>query len=235
MIEKMKKIQKPLTITSIAGVGLIIVMLILALLGAIKGIFDGTYITAILLTLVLVTACAFFLNSSLDIIDSKTKLALVTCGLLIISSILLLIWIWYSNGVATKEESKERKVSDIYARISGIIAITTVLFTIIVTSNTKLHKHFIPLQVVTFVLVGAIDVMLVLQICGVEVIKDGVTTLFIIMCVITFGLLCTINILSKRLAKDEPVDSGYVKIKKEEYLALVEKAKKYDEEHPVNE
>ena len=233
MIDTLKKMQKPLTITSIVGVGLIIVMLILSLLGALKNMFDGTYLTAILLTLVLVTVCVFFLNSCLDIIESKTKLALVTCGLLLLSSVLLLIWIWYSNGVANKEDT--RKINETYARISGIIAITTVLFTIIVTSNTKLHKHFIPLQVITFVLVGAIDVMLVLQICGVEVLKNGVLTIFIIMCVITFGLLCTINILSKRLAKDEPVDSGYVKIKKEEYLALVEKAKKYDEEHPVNE
>ena len=223
----LKKSQKGLTIASIACLGLCLLMLILSMLGAIE-VFQNNYMTAILLTLTTFTVCLFFVNNCIDIVQIKQKLTLVTISLLVLSSVMILVWIWYNLGVKVKDD--KRDISEIYKRITGIISITTVLFTIIATSTTKLQRHYLALQIATFVLVGAIDVVLVLQICNVKIL-DHIATVFVICCIVAFGLLCTINILSKRIKPEQELPAEFVKIKKEEYEMLLEKARKYDEEH----
>ena len=75
-----KGIQKGLTIGSIVGVGIIVLMLILSLLIKNFRLFKDDFVQGIFLSLVVITACIYFVSNSLSILKERKVLALVSIG-----------------------------------------------------------------------------------------------------------------------------------------------------------
>ena len=213
------KIQKSLVIVSICAVGAIVVMLIAALFGL--EVFKDKNLLAVLLSIAVIAAGCFFANNALDMFNNKKVLSIACLVLLTISAILGFVHFW-----------SHFTLSEGFARFTGIVVITSVLIVIIVTTYGQLNKKFFALQLVTYILVGIIDIVLILALLGVEVFKNGgFTTIFVAICFIAFALLCTINIISKRINKI--VENGYIKIKKADYDDLLAKVEELEKENAL--
>lgn len=235
----LKGIQKGLTIGSIAGVGVISLMLILWLVIDKVKLFQEDFLQAIFLSIVILTAAFYFASNSLSIIKEKKIIALVSLGLLGLSLLLGLICFWYMWGVPLYDKEVghlDRHLNEFFGKCTGVIAIFTILFVIIVNSYTKLGKKLLPLQIISYSFVLIIDIILTLAIFGLDILNK-IATIFIILCLVTFALLCVVNIIARKhyhntLTSDEVVDNEeFVKITKTEYDELVRKANEYDKLH----
>lgn len=211
------KIQKSFVITSIVSVGLVMLMLILAVFGV--EVFKNPTLLAILLSLAVITAGFFFANNALDMFESKRLLSIMCLVLLAISATLGFVHFW-----------SHFTLPEWFGRLTGIIVISSVLIVIIVTTYGSLERNFFVLQMITYILVGIIDIVLILALLGVKIFDiDGFVTIFVIVCIVAFALLCTTNILSKRIAK--MVEKGFVKISKEEYNSLKQRVEELEKEN----
>lgn len=211
------KIQKAFVIVSISTVGLAMMLLIAAVFGL--KVFDNPYLLALLLSLAVIAAGCFFANNALDMFESKKVLSIMCLVLLAISAMLGFVHFW-----------SKFSLPEAFGKLTGIIVISSVLIVIIVTTYGALNKKFFVLQMITYSLVGIIDILLVLLILGVKLFDiKGFATIFVIICIVAFALLCTTNILSKRINKI--VEAGYIKVSKEEYNNLKQRVEELEKEN----
>ena len=122
----LKGIQKGLTIGSIAGVGVISLMLILWLVIDKVKLFQEDFLQAIFLSIVILTAAFYFASNSLSIIKEKKIIALVSLGLLGLSLLLGLICFWYMWGVPLYDKEVghlDRHLNEFFGKCTGVIAI----------------------------------------------------------------------------------------------------------------
>ncbi|MBO7085514.1 MAG: bZIP transcription factor [Bacilli bacterium] len=211
------KIQKTLVIVSISTVGLVMAMLIAAVFKA--PVFDKDKILLpIMLSLAVIAAGCFFANNALDMFEDKKPLSISCLVLLAFSAILGFIHFW-----------SKFSLSEGFGKFTGIVVITSVLFVIIVTTYGALDKHFFVLQMITYVLVGLIDVVLIMTILGADLFHGAFTTIFVVTCIAAVALLLTTNILGKRLGKI--VEAGFIKVNKAEYEALKQRVEELEKEN----
>lgn len=211
------KIQKTLVIVSISSVGLVMAMLIAAVFKA--PVFDKDKILLpIMLSLAVIAAGCFFANNALDMFEDKKPLSISCLVLLAFSAILGFIHFW-----------SKFSLSEGFGKFTGIVVITSVLFVIIVTTYGALDKHFFVLQMITYVLVGLIDVVLIMTILGADLFHGAFTTIFVVTCIAAVALLLTTNILGKRLNKI--VEAGFIKVNKAEYEALKQRVEELEKEN----
>lgn len=211
------KIQKTLVIVSISTVGLVMAMLIAAVFKA--PVFDKDKILLpIMLSLAVIAAGCFFANNALDMFEDKKVLSISCLVLLAFSAILGFIHFW-----------SKFSLSEGFGKFTGIVVITSVLFVIIVTTYGALDKHFFILQMITYVLVGLIDVVLIMTILGADLFHGIFTTIFVVTCIAAVALLLTTNILGKRLGKI--VEAGFIKVNKAEYEALKHRVEELEKEN----
>ena len=211
------KIQKTLVIVSISTVGLVMAMLIAAVFKA--PVFDKDKILLpIMLSLAVIAAGCFFANNALDMFESKKVLSISCLVLLAVSAMLGFIHFW-----------SKFSLSEGFGKFTGIVVITSVLFVIIVTTYGALDKHFFVLQIITYILVGAIDIVLIMAILGADIFHGAFVTIFVVACIAALALLLTTNILGKRLGKI--VEAGYIKVEKTEYEALKKRVEELEIEN----
>ena len=229
--EKVAALRKAFTLTSIITLALVIIILILSLFKVFELSFSkgdkGYGITIAMLCIATICACSFFETNALNVMNVNKPLAITGASLLLVSTIGALII--FISGFKTPE---------LYNKILAVIAIASVLFVILISSYLKLGKHYIPIQVITYVLTFAIDVVLTIQIFGGKLFNHSLfVTFFVMVCLIVFALLCTINILGKKvlsemLAEEKRAlkeDKDNVTISKEEYEYLVNRVKELEE------
>lgn len=213
-----EKIQKGLIITSIVTVSIVVIMLISALFGA--EIFNNKTLTAILLTIAAISAVGFFINSALDMFNKKKIIAIISMVLLGFAFIFGLVNFW-----------THFEMEGIFPKISGIIAIASVLFVIIITTNAKLDNNFKVLQFVTYGLIIALDIILTLVILGVDLFgTEGFSEFFWAFCFIVFALLCINNIVGKRITSNN-LGKDYIKVSVKEYNELKERINQLEKEN----
>ncbi|MGN1222122.1 MAG: hypothetical protein ACI4TT_02705, partial [Christensenellales bacterium] len=93
-----------------------------------------------------------------------------------------------------------------FNRITGVVALLSVLMAIIVSLNTKLDKKLLPLQIVTYALLSIVTLMIILLVCGVSLFDiDGMAQVFGVLCVLTVGLLIATIVVSTKKQGDEKV------------------------------
>lgn len=195
----MKKTKKILMTTSLCTLAICIILLI----GAIFGMetFKGTLLK-VLESCATIAIAGFFSINALTMTRKNKTLGYVCLSLLGLLSLCMLIIIWASVKAGT------------FTKLVYILLIATVLFNIIVTLNLNLDKRFFALQIITYVLIFAIDVILTLVIFGSNILKGSVLKLFIAGCIIVFGLMCALAILSKKTDKEEPPKEDIASLKK---------------------
>jgi len=219
----MKTAKKTLMYTSLATLAVSIILLV----GAIFGLktFKGNLLK-VLETCATIAIAGFFSINALTMTKKNKVMGYVCLGLLAVLSLCLLIIIWM-GGKGT------------FHNLVYVLLIATILFNIIVTLNLRLDKHFLVLQVITYILIAAIDIILTMVIFGSKVLSNGtILKLFIAGCIIVFGLLCALAILGKKVERDvvetpeEKVDveslKRQVKALQEENQKLREQLSKYE-------
>ncbi|MBE5734917.1 MAG: hypothetical protein E7361_00475 [Clostridiales bacterium] len=207
MIEKIKKI---LTICTICFIAIPILILICAIFGL--DVFTGTTLYIILSLATLAISGVFCINA-LNMYNKNKTISIISISLLLISSLLAII-IYWSNFTTTLA----------FNNFTIILAMTTILFCIIISLHLRLGKQLLPLQITTYVIVIIIDVLITINICFFEIIAiNGINQIFWTMCLVALALLCTTAILSKKSISTDSTNTKYIKITVEEYNALKSK------------
>ncbi len=123
----------------------------------------------------------------------------------------------------------------ILLKVAGTLAVFSVMFTIVVSMALKLKKSLTWMQITTFSLMAIIDVMLSLQIFGLDVIQETIGIIFAIACVITIALLFVMGAIAKKkiydVVEDGSANGENVTISKEEYEELKQEIKRLKERY----
>lgn len=205
-------IKKILTTISISCLGIGVFLLILGIFKL--PVFEYPF-SSILLTLAVIVGASTLSISAYSLINKNKILSIVALALLGLISLLGIIIIWANF-----------KTPDMFNKITAVIAITTALFNIIVSFAVNLGKRHKSLQIATYIATIVIDIILTLLIFGVNVFfANGLLEIFLVICLVDFFFLCALAILNRRTysAQNDINDEGYIKIKKTEYMALVQK------------
>ena len=208
----MEKLKKILMITSISAIGVASLMLILQVFGV--PMFEGVQLRILLIVATLGASSGIAINE-IGVIKRKRILGYVSLALLAVSVVLAII-IFSTNLLTTGEW---------FNKITGVIALVSVMFIFVVSLYSKSGSHLIGLQIPAYASVAGITIILVLTILGVNVLgQKGLIELFIILCIAAVALSIILSVInSKRKTTEGPrVDAkgDFVTIPKEEYEAL---------------
>lgn len=206
----MDKLRKILMITSLIGIGIVAVMLILQVLGV--NMFQNVPLRIMLIVATLAVASGIAI-SEVSVIKRKKILGYVGLGLLALSVIFALI-IFCTEILVT---------DSVFNRITGITALNSVVFIIFISLYTRLGKSFFAMQIPTYISLIAIDIILSLTIAGVNVLGlPGMTSVFIIICIVAVALLIATAVVSAKIKNTEQPNTKVemVTITKNEYENL---------------
>lgn len=206
----MKTAKKTLSIISIVTLAGAVLMLILWVFG-VKGIFKFPLV-AVLESMAIICAGSAFSINALLILPKKKKLAIVDFSLLGSLTLLSILTFWI-----------EAMSSSIFGKIVLILGIATIFFNIIVSNYLKLAKNKLALQIVTYCLIVIIDILLTLQILGINLFDSEVfVKIFIALCLATFVMLIVLVILAKKSPTSDIVSDkvDFIKVDKKEYDAM---------------
>lgn len=218
----MEKTKKALMIVSLSALLICCIMLILAVFGV--EIFDGVPLRLLLIFATICVATGISINE-LAVINRKKVLGFVGIGLLALS-VLMAFVIFCSNLLVTE---------NVLNRITGIVSVLSVTFIIIISIYSKLGKSLLGLQIPTYVAFGALAILLSLLIGGLHLFDiKGMLEVFIVLCIVCFGLLIASTIISakKKSSNSDAVNSKAktITISLQEYESLKEENKVLKEE-----
>lgn len=194
-----------------------ILMLIMAIFGL--KTFEMPLL-ALLFTLITISVACAFAISAYSLLKKNKVVPMISLVLLAIVSIMGIITYW-----------AQFNVPEIFGKSTAILAIATVLFNIMVSYAIKLGKRQLPIQIITYALIIITDIILTLLILGVNVFSvPGMIEAFAVICLLDLGFMLALVILNKRTYNEAEDMSGteYIKVKKTEYLALVERVKELE-------
>lgn len=218
----MEKTKKTLMIVSLSALLISCIMLILAVFGV--EIFDGVPLRLLLIFATICVATGISINE-LAVINRKKVLGFVGVGLLALS-VLMAFVIFCSNLLVTE---------NVFNRITGIVSVLSVTFIIIISIYSKLGKSLLGLQIPTYVAFGTLAILLSLLIGGLHLFDiKGMLEVFIVLCIVCFGLLIASTIISakKKSSNSDAVNSKAktITISLQEYESLKEENKMLKEE-----
>lgn len=207
----LKKLTSIVTILSTFLVSLLLIMLI----------FDvkmfGANNSKMLITFATLSIGGFFAINSLNMFSKNKMISFISLGLIIASVVLIIFSTWI------------KVEGDMYFKITVSLGLLSVLFNIIVSSGLDLGKTKLVWQIAVYLIVGLTDLITTLAIFGV------INLLYIIPWFLTLIILSIVGViilkvLAKKVVSDIIEDNkNMIKISKEEYNRLLEKASKYDE------
>lgn len=215
----MKTAKKTLSIIAIVSLASAVLMLIMAVFG-VEGIFKYPLL-AVMESLAIICAGSALAINALLIFPKKRKLAIVDLSLLSSLTMLSILTFWI-----------EAISSSFFGKIVLILGIATIFFNIIIANYLKLSKNKLALQIVTYSLIVIIDILLTLQILGVDLFdSDAFSKLFIVLCLVTFVLLIVIIILAKKAPSENLAEkTEYVKVDKKEYEEMKKRLQQLEAE-----
>ena len=211
----MKIAKRILLITSLTTLALTCVLLISAIFGA--EVFDGGGLRTLLISSMLSAGTGFAI-SQLNVIKRNKVLGIMGLSLLCLSCLFAFIIfvssILFNGGV--------------FAKITGVVSVFSVLFIIVNSIQTKLHKRVLALQIIALFFLVAYDIMLSLLICGVKLFDiDFMLEVFLVLVVINVGLFIALLVISaiKPKANNEQkvpkAEKGYINLTIEQYNYLM--------------
>lgn len=182
----MEKTKKTLMIVSLSTLAICCIMLILAVFGV--KIFDGVPLRLLLIFATICVATGISINE-LAVISRKKVLGYIGVALLALS-VLMAFVIFCSSLLVTE---------NVFNRITGIVSVLSVTFILIISIYSKLGKSLLGLQIPTYVAFGALAILLSLLIGGLDLFSaKGMTEIFVIICIVCFGLLVASTIISAK-------------------------------------
>lgn len=210
----MEKARKILSILTIVFTGVLSLLLIMWLFG-----LDilGANKLKIYMTLGSLAVGGFFAINSLNMTIKNKTLGWVSFGLITGAVFLIILTFWLNIQ------------NDIVRNITITLGLVSVLFNIIVSSGLDLGKTQLAIQIIVYIVVGALDVFATLLIFGALDIAKTWTWLVTLIILSIVGIIILKVLAKKKIANNLIEDDSVVKVSKQEYLKLVEKAKLYDQ------
>jgi len=210
----MKLIKKITTISTIVATSITALILIMLL-------FDiklfGKFYLDFLLTFATLGIGGFFAINGINMLKKSKILGYVSLGLILASIFLIVLSVWINFD------------SDLYFNITISLGLLSILFNIIVSSGLSLGKSKLVWQILVYVIVFITDIIATLGVFKVIDLAD-IIAIFLMLIILSILGVIILRIFSKKIISDIVEEgSGMIKISKEEYLSLLEKAKKYDE------
>lgn len=185
--EKVEKIRKSLLGVSLSSLVIVCVMCVLAVFKV--PIFSGIPLR-ILLCLSAICVASGLTLSEMIVIHKNKILGFIGLGLLGLSTILALIC-FCSNLLVTYT---------VYNRITGIVAILSVAYTGALVVYSRLGRHLLWLQIVTYFAIGLWTGFITLIIAGRPILEAPLMLqVFIVVCIICLGSFVACNIIGVRL------------------------------------
>lgn len=170
-----------------------------------------------LLTMSTIGIGGFFAINSMNMISKNKIIGFVSLGLISASVLLIVLAVWIDFN------------SDIYAKLTFVLGLISILFNVIVSSGLALGKSKMIWQVIVYIIVFITLLIATLVIFGVVDIGE-ILTLFLMMLILSVFGVIILKIFSKKAVADLVEENkDMVKISKSEYAMLLDKAKKYDE------
>lgn len=210
-MEKSRKIISIVTIVSAILVSLLLICLLFGL------DLMGDYKSSILFTLGSIAVGGFFAINSLNMILKNKILGWVSFGLIAGSVFLIVLASWINVD------------NSIFTNIMISLGLLSVLFNIIVSSGLDLGKQYLAIQIPVYLISGIADLITSFIIFGVLNIMDMLALYLAILIVTIVGIVILKVVAKRQFSKNIQIDNDTIKITKEEYKILIEKAKKYDE------
>lgn len=210
----MEKTKKIVTISTIVATSITSIMLIMLLFGF-KPL--GDYNSSFVITFASLAVGGFFTINSLNMIDRNRVIGWVSLGLIVASVVLIILTSWI------------KLESDVVSKATIVLGVLSVLFNIIVSSGLELGKTKLAIQIIVYLVVGATCLFFTLILFNVVSFND-VILWFVSMIILSVLGVIVLKVLAKKTLNDVmKVDKDMVRISKNEYQLLVEKARKYDE------
>lgn len=210
----MEKTKKILSILTIVFTAIVSLLLILALF---KINFLGNVSLQIYVTFGSLAIGGFFAISSLMMVPKNKIIGWLSLGLISGSVFLIILSVWLDLGNST------------LLNITISLGLLSVLFNIIVSIGLDLGKLYLIIQIVVYMLVGIVDILSTLAIFGV-IDLGSIVAIFLTLIILSLVGIITLKVLAKRKVSNNTIEEkNIIKISKEEYALLIEKAKKYDE------
>ncbi len=203
--------RKGLMIGTLVCLGVCALFLILTIFGI--NFFTGVKLN-VLITFATLTVVGYFSLSSYNMLAKNKILSYVSFGLIVVSALLVVISTWADVGD-----------NGLFFQITVTIALISVFFIFIVSTNLRLGHKLMAVQIVCQLVLGIFVLLSILLTFGISFWNN---TLFFVMLVLSIVAFITISVLSNK-ANVEGVGEGYVKITKTEYEELLAKAKQLEE------
>lgn len=217
----MKTVKKVFTILSLVCVIVSVGLLIGAIFGL--GVFKKPLLAVLLSFATVGVASAFSINS-LTMHKKNRFIAYATLGLMCVATVMALM-IYISNFTTPVYFNK----------VIIVLGMFAVFFNIIVSLILKLDKKYLALQIITYIIILAIDIILTLQVFRVDIFGvKGFWKIFLVLCLLAFGLLCTTSIVSRKTVSDEKDDQEKTKkvvLSQKQYDELLQKVASLESEN----
>jgi len=210
----MKLAKKITTISTIVATCIVSLFLILL-------IFDvkvlGESNTNMIITLASLSIGGIFAINSLNMLGKNKILGWISLGLIIASVILIIFSSWLDIG------------GGLYLDITLSLGLLSVLFNIIISSGLDLGKSKLVWQIVVYAIVAITDLISTFAIFGALNLGD-ILPWFLTLIILSIVGVVILKVLAKKNMSDMlEKDKDMIRISKEEYKALIDKAKKYDD------
>lgn len=210
----MEKAKKIVTISTIVATCITSIMLIMLLFELnLFGEFNGN----VIITFACLAVGGFFTINSLNMLERNKVIGWLSLGLIVASVVLIVLTSWLTLE------------SDVVNKATIVLGVLSVLFNIIVSSGLELGKSKLALQIIVYLVVGITCIFFTLILFSVLDITS-VLVWFIAMIILSILGVVVLKVIAKRTVNDlMKLDKNMVRISKQEYQTLVEKARKYDE------
>ena len=210
----MDKTRKILSIVTIAFTVIVSLLLIMWLFG-----LDllGDLKLQLYVTLGSIAVGGFFAINSLNMIMKNKTIGWVSFGLITGAVLLIILSVWLKLESST------------LLNFTLSLGLLSVLFNIIVSSGLDLGKTHLVWQIIVYVIVAITDIVSTLGIFGVINLLS-ILAYFVTLIILSLVGIIILKVFAKRKVTNAIIEEkNMVKITKEEYALLIEKAKKYDE------
>ena len=219
----MEKLKKALTIASLSALGIAIVLLIGGVFGL--EIFSNKVLLKILLTAGTIAITSGMAINEIAVIKRKRILGFIGLALLLASAVLAIILFIVPSLFANTT----------LLRVTGSVALSSLLFVTIISYYSKLEGSIIGLQIAAYLVFIALDVMFTLMIWGVKVLTSTLMIeIFSVLCILAVGGMIALTVLSSKRkasmfdkeAREPKLADDKMIISKAEYYALKEENEK---------
>lgn len=210
-----KQLKKILSIISIVSISITCILGICQLISILP---DSIIVGNIFLTLLtIVIACCLMFNS-VYAIEKKNKFGYASSGLLGLSAFLVLLVIWIPTF----------RKGTIMINIAIWISALSIFFNILINNYIKLGKKLLPLQIISYVLLGYLEFALCCMLgdysftkyISTEIVLGIVALLWITLNVIL--LIKRKDALASNKQNEGEIPEGMMLISKEEYQRLLD-------------